>query len=72
MEEDVEGLSDFRDCLMTPGVALTTVDLLYNRIGEKGAEVLVPALTEANKTIEEFLVDLTLPMHLFELIFRYY
>mmetsp|Transcript_6195 Transcript_6195/g.6363 ORF Transcript_6195/g.6363 Transcript_6195/m.6363 type:complete len:344 (+) Transcript_6195:173-1204(+) len=70
MEEDVEGLSDFRDCLMTPGVALTTVDLLYNRIGEKGAEVLVPALTEANKTIEEFLVDLTLPMNLFELIFR--
>jgi hypothetical protein len=34
MEDDVEGLSDFRDCLMTPGVALTTVDLLYNRIGE--------------------------------------
>ena len=34
MEEDVEGLTDLRDCLMTPGLGLTTVDLLYNRIGK--------------------------------------
>ena len=34
MEEDTEGLADLRDCLMTPEVALTTVDLLYNRIGK--------------------------------------
>jgi hypothetical protein len=38
--------------------------------GERGASILVPALTEENKRIEEFLVDLTLPMHLFEALFR--
>jgi hypothetical protein len=40
------------------------------REGERGASILVPALTEENKRIEEFLVDLTLPMHLFEALFR--
>ena len=39
-------------------------------LGERGALALVPALTEANKKIEDFWVDLTLPMHLFEVIFR--
>ncbi len=38
--------------------------------GEAGALVLAPALTEENKKITEFLVDLTLPMPVFERIFR--
>ena len=38
--------------------------------GEKGASVFIPALGEDNTKIEEFLVDLTLPLHVFELIFR--
>jgi hypothetical protein len=33
MEADVEGLTAFRDCLLNPTLGLTTVDLLYNRIG---------------------------------------
>ena len=33
MDEDIEGLMNFRDCLLAPELALTTVDLLYNRIG---------------------------------------
>ena len=44
--------------------------LCFHRQGERGASILVPALTEENKRIEEFLVDLTLPMHLFEALFR--
>jgi hypothetical protein len=32
-DEDVEGLVNFRNCLLTPELALSTVDLLYNRIG---------------------------------------
>jgi hypothetical protein len=46
------------------------VDLMWNRIGEAGATVLIPALTPENTKIAEFLVDLTLPMPLFEQIFR--
>ena len=33
--------------------------------------MLIPALTVENKKILDFLVDLTLPTHLFEAIFRY-
>jgi len=48
------------------------VDLLYNRIGQAGAEALLPAFTDpdCNKRIEEFLVDLTIPMPLFDVIFK--
>lgn len=38
--------------------------------GEQGGLVLIPALTVENKKILDFLVDLTLPTHLFEAIFR--
>jgi Ran GTPase-activating protein (RanGAP) involved in mRNA processing and transport len=67
---DLEGLGALRDCLLEPTLELTSVDLLYNRIGEAGALVLAPALTPENKKIGEFLVDLTLPMPIFEQIFR--
>ena len=30
----MEGLIAFRDCLLNPNLGLTTVDLLYNRIGD--------------------------------------
>jgi hypothetical protein len=43
---------------------------MYNRIGEGGAKILQTALGPENTKIKEFLVDLTLPMPLFELIFR--
>ena len=68
-EEDLKGLTLFRECLLNPTSALTSVDLMWNRIGEAGATLLVPALA-TNKKITEFLVDLTLPMPLFEEIFR--
>lgn len=70
LEEDLKGLSDFRDCLMNPDSALTHIDLMYNRIGQEGAQILAPALGADNKKVQEFLVDLTLPMAEFELIFR--
>ena len=72
LEEDVEALELLRDCLLNPIVVLSKVDLMYNRIGQEGAEALLPAFTdpESAKRIEEFLVDLTLPMPLFDIIFK--
>jgi hypothetical protein len=69
-EVDLMGLSDFRDCLLNPQSGLTSVDLLCNRMGERGATILIPALTEENKRITTFLVDLTLPLPIFQQIFR--
>lgn len=69
-EEGLAGIADLRDLLVSPTSALTSIDLLSNRIGEAGATILVPALGEENTRIKEFLVDLTLPMPLFMLIFR--
>jgi hypothetical protein len=66
----LEGLRAFRDCLLSPTVVLANVDLMYNRIGEPGALILTDALTPDNSKIKEFLVDLTLPMPLFEQLFR--
>jgi hypothetical protein len=67
--EDLRGLTAFKDCLLTSTVALTSVDLMYNRIGEAGAKILMEAMTPETK-IKEFLVDLTLPMELFEVLFK--
>lgn len=69
-DEDLMGLQALRDTLSTPSVNLVSVDLMYNRIGEEGAKVLAEAITPENTKIKEFLVDLTLPMPLFELLFR--
>lgn len=72
LDDDVAALEALRDCLLNPSVVLSKVDLLYNRIGDAGAEALSGAFQnpETNKKVEEFLVDLTLPMELFEVIFR--
>lgn len=43
---------------------------MYNRIGERGATILAEALGPENTKIQEFLVDLTLPLTMFEQIFR--
>mmetsp|Transcript_11018 Transcript_11018/g.18485 ORF Transcript_11018/g.18485 Transcript_11018/m.18485 type:complete len:341 (+) Transcript_11018:53-1075(+) len=70
MEDDLAGLSAFKDCLLKDTVALTNVDLMYNRIGEAGANILLEAINPSNTKIKEFLVDLTLPMPIFEQLFR--
>jgi len=69
-EEDLVGLQAFRDTLNNPSVNLTAIDLMYNRIGEEGAKILAEAITPENSKVREFLVDLTLPMPLFEQLFR--
>lgn len=33
LEEDLQGLAALKECLQNPSVALTSVDLMYNRIG---------------------------------------
>lgn len=69
-EEDLVGITDFRDCLLIPTLGLANVDIMYNRIGVLGAELLLPALDPSNTRIKEFLIDLTIPLPLFEKIFR--
>jgi hypothetical protein len=69
-EDDLAALELFKDCLLNKNFNVTSVDLMWNRIGEAGAMVLLPALGPDNTKISEFLVDLTLPMPLFEQIFR--
>jgi hypothetical protein len=39
-------------------------------VGASGGQILVPALTAENKKIKEFLVDVTIPIHIFDQIFR--
>ena len=68
--EDLAALELFRDCLLNPSVELQHVDLMWNRIGEAGGLILATALTSENKKISEFLVDLSLPMPLFEQLSR--
>lgn len=67
---DYQSLSAFRDCLLNPLCGLASVDLSCNRIGEFGAEILVPALSEDNTKVKEFVVDMTLPMDVFQKLFR--
>jgi hypothetical protein len=68
-EADLAGLTLFRDAMLCCK-SLTHIDMLYNRIGEAGAEVLLPALSPDNKQIRQFLVDATLPSPLFEALHR--
>lgn len=37
MEDDIHGLEMLRDCLMNPTLNLTSVDLMWNRIGKYSA-----------------------------------
>lgn len=68
-DTDVEALEVFRDA-MVACTTLTHIDLLYNRIGARGAQILMPALAPENTQIRQFLVDATLPTPLFEALHR--
>lgn len=69
-EQDSEALERFALALMMPTAVLANISLLYNRIGEAGANALLPALDPSNKRIQQFLVDETLPPPLFEALSR--
>lgn len=66
---DMRAMEMLRDALIH-APALTHIDMLFNRIGEENAVILQPALTGENKRVKEFLLDSTLPMPLFESLFR--
>jgi len=68
--DDEVALEAFRDCLANENSKLSSVDFMYNRIGVKGAKILIEALPKENKRITEFLVDLTLPSEQFTLLMR--
>jgi Ran GTPase-activating protein (RanGAP) involved in mRNA processing and transport len=67
-DADLDALTTFRSVLMNGTTQISSVDLLYNRIGKVGGEIMLPAVDgdEKNKNISEFLVDISLPMELFE------
>ena len=67
--DNLQALQIFADAFVQ-APKLAHIDLLYNRIGEEGAEILRPSLTPANTNIKTFLVDSTLPTPLFEAIHR--
>jgi len=71
-DEDLAGLTELRALLMNGKTKISSVDLLYNRIGGPGAEILLPVIEgeAANKGISEFLVDLTIPMALFDKLYK--
>lgn len=68
--EDAAGLEALRDLIQHPDSALTAIDLMYNRIGQVGGEILLPALGPENDRLKQFLVDVTIPGAIFEQIFR--
>jgi hypothetical protein len=71
-EADVTALSSFRDLLLGGVTKIESVDMMYNRIGEVGGNILLPVVEgdDKNKNISEFLVDMTLPMDLFEKLYK--
>jgi hypothetical protein len=71
-EADLMGLQALHDVIVNGTTKLTSIDLMYNRIGEPGANILIPCLEKetGNKNISEFLVDMTLPMPLFEKLYK--
>ena len=71
-DEDLVGLTELRALLMGGVTKISSVDMLYNRIGGPGAEILLPCVDgeHANKNISEFLVDLTIPMVLFDKLYK--
>ena len=71
-EADLMGLQALHDVIVNGTTKLTSIDLMYNRIGEPGANILIPCLEKetGNKNISEFLVDMTLPMPLFDKLYK--
>lgn len=69
-DDDLLALKEFNDCLLGPSCNLNAIDLRCNRIGPQGASLLLPALAPERDRIKEFFVDVTLPLELFEQLFR--
>lgn len=67
-EIDAAGLTALKDALLVRTSGISSVNLLYNRIGDIGGKILLPIVTE-NKNISEFLVDISLSMPLYEKLF---
>lgn len=67
--EDINGIIALKDVLLKETSALTSVNLLFNLIGEAGAKELLP-VAEENKKLQELLIDASVPLPLFEKIYR--
>ena len=69
-EEDLEGLRSLVDVITNPNSKVEAFDLMYNRIGRTGGEILLPAMGPENEKVKQFLVDTTIPGAIFDQIFR--
>jgi len=69
-EEDLEGLRSLVDVIQNPNSKIESYDLMYNRIGQPGGEILLPAMGPENDKVKQFLVDATIPGAIFDQIFR--
>lgn len=70
-EEDIPALSLLGTIMLSPQNSLVHVDILYNRIGENGGEALLKAFDGPTpQKIKVFLLDSTLPDHIFDRLCR--
>lgn len=69
-DDDLAGLRALVDVIQNPDSVLTSIDLMYNRIGQPGGEILLPAMGPENEKTKQFLVDVTIPGAIFDQIFR--
>ena len=69
MDDSLAALHNLNDVLQLPTLVVASLDLSYNLIGEDGANIIIPGL-ESNKTVKDFYVDASLPVELFEKLFR--
>ena len=76
-DEDIDALETLARLVMRPESLLASVDLLYNRIGEKGGEAMLKVFNGGKlegggppKKVSQLLVDATLPQQLFDSLCR--
>ena len=67
LDEDIKGLEKLADALIGH-TTITSVDLVYNRFGDKGGAILLPVIDPVggNKAITTFRVDASLPDEIFK------
>ncbi|KAJ8606000.1 hypothetical protein CTAYLR_010125 [Chrysophaeum taylorii] len=70
-DEDLDAVKKLGLVVVQPGNALTAIDLLYNRIGEKGGRALLDIWKgKTPNKVKQLLVDSTLPQQLFDHLCR--
>lgn len=70
-DEDTDAMKKLANVIVLPGNPIANIDLLYNRIGERGAQALLDIFNgKAPNKVKQLLVDSTLPQQLFDHLCR--